>query len=293
MPSLASHHSITSSDQLVKLLLLGDAKSGKTTSLASLVGAGYKLRILDFDNLLDVFAKRVAALYPDKLENVEFRSLRDKLKGGDKGMVIDGLPKAWIDSLKMLNHWKYTDPETGELIDLGKPAEWGSECVLVIDSLTRWSDAAYDAHDALTTNNNDRRAIFYNAQQDIEKQLAGLTSPNFRTNVIVICHGVLQDRTDGTKKIFPKSAGSALSPIIPTYFPNYIQLTRKGDKRSFRCTSNNMIDLSSTSAVPDDLPSDTGLAQFFEALRQPPSKSDVPAASAPARPKPVAIPVRR
>ena len=50
MPSLDQHQS----NDFVKLLLIGDSKAGKTGSLISLVKAGYKLRILDLDNLLDV-----------------------------------------------------------------------------------------------------------------------------------------------------------------------------------------------------------------------------------------------
>ena len=284
MPSLSQHHS----NNLVKLLLLGDSKAGKTSSLASLVGAGYKLFVLDFDNLLDVLAARILESYPDKLGNVEYRSMRDKLKGTDKGVVIDGSPVAWTNSLKMLNNWKYTDEETGEVIDYGKPAEWGSECILVVDSLSRWSDAAMDFHEVMNRN-PDRRAIFYSAQKDVEAQIAGLTSPHFQTNVIVICHGVLQERPDGTKKLFPKGIGSALSPIIPTYFPNYLQLTRKGDKRTFKTSSNNMIDLATAKPVPDDLDASTGLAEFFAILRGAGAKSQV---EQPA-PKPKALTLRR
>ena len=43
MPKLSDHQS----NDFTKLLLIGDAKSGKTGSLVSLVKAGYKLRILD------------------------------------------------------------------------------------------------------------------------------------------------------------------------------------------------------------------------------------------------------
>lgn len=287
MPSLADHHSNT----FVKLLLLGDAKSGKTTSLASLVAAGYKLRILDFDNLLDHLVGRIKELYPDKIGNVEYRAMRDKYKGTDGGMVIDGPPRAWTSSLKMLNDWKYTDAATGEVIDYGKPGQWGPDCILVVDSLTRWSDAALDFHQVMKSGgNNDGRAIHYSAQGDVESQIAGLTSAGFETNVIVICHGVLQDRPDGTRKLFPKSVGSALSPIIPTYFPHYIQLTRKDDKRVFKTSSNKMIDLAAPLAVPEELDAETGLAKFFAVLRDPPAKLGEP--TIPPRPKAVTL-VRR
>ena len=51
MPNLSKHQS----SEFTKLLLMGDSKSGKTGALASLVLAGYKLRILDFDNGLEIY----------------------------------------------------------------------------------------------------------------------------------------------------------------------------------------------------------------------------------------------
>lgn len=276
MPSLAQHHS----SNLVKLLLLGDAKCGKTTSLASLVTAGYKLRILDFDNLLDTLAMRVRNECPENLDNVEYRSLRDAYKGTVAGTTIDGKPKAWIDSLKLLNRWQYDDT------DLGVPSTWGPDCILVIDSLSRWCDSAFDFHEAMTprgrSGDQDGRAVFGNSQDDVERQLANLTSPSFTTNVIVICHGVYMLQPDGTTKIFPQGVGQKLSPKIPQYFPNYIQLTRKGDKRTFRTTSNNFIDLASSRPVPDVLSAETGLAEFFAALRSTqPTTNGVPTAPKP------------
>jgi hypothetical protein len=285
MPSLADHHSTS----LVKLLLLGDAKSGKTTALASLVAAGYKLRILDMDNLLDTLAKRVARDCPENLANVEYVSFRDKYAPSPNGgMAVVGKPTAWMDSLRLLNAWKNTDRVTGEVTDLGQPATWGEDTILVIDSLTRWSDAAVEYHEAL--GGKDGRMNYYNAQCDIEKQLAGLTSAGFATNVIIICHGVLQDRPDGTKKMFPKSAGSALNPLIPSYFPNFIQLTKNGEKRVLRLTSSPMIDLATTdvAALPKELDVDTGLAEFFAVLRGAAAKSTDATASA-QRPKAVTL----
>lgn len=289
MPSLADHHSNT----YVKLLLLGDAKSGKTTSLASLVKAGYKLRILDMDNLLDGLKSQILATCPDKIATVEYRALRDKYKPGPAGMMIDGRPKAWIDSIKMLNKWEYTDTDTGEITDLGSPSTWGPDCILVIDSLSRWCDAAYDFHEVMIPKGKsgeaDGRAIYGNAQDDVEKQLAALTSPSYTCNVIVIAHGVYQALPDGTTKIFPQGVGQKLSPKIPQYFPNYIRYTKKAENRTIQLASDTMIDLANTKpgVLPKELSTDTGLAEFFAVLREPPAKSE----GTPARPK--ALTLRR
>ena len=269
MTSLANHQS----NDFVKLLLLGDAKSGKTGSLVSLVEAGYTLRILDLDNLLDFLKGQILKRCPDRLDSVEFRTLRDEYKGTDAGMIISGKPRAWIDSLKLLNRWQYKEPD-GTEVDYGVPATWGPDVILVIDSLTRWSDACYAFHEVMTpsgTKGQDGRAVYGNAQRDLEKQLAALTSKTFATNVIVICHGLYLDLDDGKTKIFPQSLGNKLAPKIPTYFPNYIRYTKEVENRVIQLTSDRMIDLSTTrpDLLDKTLPVDTGLAKIFVALRQP------------------------
>ena len=278
MTVLSAHQSNTST----KLLLIGDAKSGKTGSLVSLVAAGYRLRILDFDNLLDILKYKILDECPKFIDNVEFRTVRDKYKAGAAGSVLDGKPTAWVTAIKMLDDWKYTD-ETGEEINLGKPALWGPDTILVIDSLSRLCDAAYDFHEAIIPRGKsgdfDGRAVYGNAQDDVEKVLAMLTSKSFATNLIVIAHGIYQDLPDGTTKIFPQGVGQKLSPKIPQYFANYIRYKNVGGKRVMQLTSDPMIDLANTR--PDafkekTLPIETGLAEFFTALRGSPVKEEAP-----------------
>jgi hypothetical protein len=95
MPNLKDHQS----SQFTKLLLIGDSGSGKTGALTSLVGAGYKLRIWDFDNGLDPLVQHVRRTAVDKLGNIEYHTLRDRKKSSPIGPVIDGPPKAFITSL--------------------------------------------------------------------------------------------------------------------------------------------------------------------------------------------------
>lgn len=274
MATLSNHQSNSST----KVLLLGDAKSGKTGSLVSLVAAGYKLRILDFDNLLDILKYKILDECPDKIDNVEFRTLRDKYKAGAQGSVLDGKPQAWVNAIRMLDNWKYTD-EDGSEVDLGKPALWGADTILVVDSLSRLCDAAYDFHESIIprgkSGDYDGRAVYGNAQDDVEKVLAMLTSRGFATNLIVIAHGIYQDLPDGTTKIFPQGVGQKLSPKIPQYFPNYIRYKNVAGKRVMQLVSDPMIDLANTR--PDafkekTLPIETGLAEFFAALRGQPAE---------------------
>src|SRR5260221_1792226 len=279
MPSLAEHQS----NQFTKVLFLGDSKSGKTTALWSLVRAGYKLRILDFDNLLDSLKERLLAECPKQIAGVEFRTLRDEYKVGPNGLIIDGVPKAAMTAMKMLHNWKYDD------VDLGDPAEWGQDCILVIDSLSRLCDAVYDHHVFLAGPKADGRAIYKNAQDAVGMILADLTSKTFQTNLIVICHGTYVELPDKTSKIFPLGVGQKLWPKIPQYFPVYIRLKNVAGKRTLQLESDVMIDLAMPAKVAaKTLPADDGLATIFETLRGKPVVAPAPAAPQ-GRPKAVVL----
>jgi AAA domain len=268
MPSLAKHQSV----EFTKLLLEGDSGTGKTGSLISLIQAGYKLRILDMDNGLDILKQLVGMHCPDKVDNVEYRTLRDKRRATPIGSVIDGMPRAFIDAITMLDRWKYKDGD--ENIDLGVPAMWGKDCILVIDSLTFLSDAAFDFREPLVPRSKDGkydiRMVYKDAQDAIENVLALLTSEAFKTNVIVISHIRYMDRPDGTTKAYPTSVGSALSPTIPRYF-NSVALcqTQTGGRRTLQTAATALIDLKNPAAFKmlPTLPIETGLADFFKTLR--------------------------
>lgn len=271
MPSLRNHQSNT----FTKMLLEGDSGSGKTGALASLAGAGYKLRILDFDNGLDSLKSYIVKDFGEAaLDNVEFRSLRDERKAGATGPIINGKPKAYIAALKMLDGWKYDDT------DLGDPAEWGPDCILVIDSLTFLSDAAFDHYEPLAPKGDsgkyDVRAVYKAAQDGIESVLALLTAESFRTNVIVTSHIRYMERPDGTTKGYPTSVGSALSPVIPRYFNTVACcLTGPGGNRSIQTQATAMLDLKNTKpfAAQKSFEIKNGLAEFFKVLRESPSEA--------------------
>ena len=283
MPTLEKHQS----NEYTKLLCLGDSGSGKTGGLAPLVNAGYHLRILDMDNGLESLKQQVLRLCPEKIANVEYRTLRDKRKASPSGPIIDGTPKAFVEAIRMLDRWRYVD-EGGNEIDLGVPAEWGPDVILIIDSLTFLSDAAYDWREPLTPKGKegkyDQRAVYKDAQDAIESVLALVTSEAFRTNVIVTSHVKYVDNPDGTKKGYPTAVGSALSPQIPRYF-NTVALfqTKAGGKRTLHTAATAMIDLKNPKpfAIEKEYPIETGMADVFAALRSPPTQEEKPTPTAP------------
>lgn len=268
MPTLTQH----TSSEFVKLIAIGDSKTRKTTSLGALVKLGYKLRILDFDNLLHPLKSRIEAECPELLANVEYRTLRDKRSASATGPIIT--PKAYVEAIKLLDRWKYDD------VDLGKPAEWGPDCVLVIDSLSRWCDAAFDWREPLTpvgkkSGESDSRATFYDAQKAVEHNLSLLSADSFQTNVIIICHILYQEEADGKIKGYPQGVGQKLSPKIPQYFPNVVLYVHKGAKYVIQTKSTPMIDLAFSKPfdVEDEYPNETGLGDIFNVLKEPPAQA--------------------
>jgi len=276
VPSLANHQS----NQFVKLLLSGDSGSGKSGALASLVGAGYKLRILDLDNGLDALKSYVEKDYPDKLNEVEFRTLRDNYKTTGAGVLVDK-PTAWVNTMKMLDRWQYKVadvPNTAgmfeEVVDLGAPSAFGPDVIVVLDSLTFASDAAFDWAKGMNPGAKDPRQWFYTAQQQIESMLALLSSSSFKTNVIVCSHIRYSTNDDGTNKGYPNAVGSALGPTIPRYFNHWAQCNNKAGKRTIQTAATSTMDLKNTKPFEMKATYDlgTGLAEFFAVLRDPPAR---------------------
>lgn len=274
MTNITNHQS----NAYTKLISVGDPMTGKTGSLVSLVKAGYKLRILDLDNKLGVLKSYILKECPDKADNVEFRSLRDKYKATSEGFVVAGMPTAFIAALKMLDHWRYKEAD-GLEVDLGAPGTWGPDYILVVDSLSRLCDYCYDWRLPLTpkgkmTGEYDNRAVYGDAQDAIESLLAGITSSSYETNVIFTAHIMYMTLTDGVLKGFPQGIGQKLSPKIPQYFPNMIRYYNKGGKRIITTESTNLIDLASErpDALQTSYPIETGLADIFAVLREPPNQ---------------------
>lgn len=273
MPTLSAHQS----NDFVKLLLTGDSGSGKSGALASLVAAGYKLRIIDMDNGLDSLKSYVMKDCPQLADNVEFVTLRDDYETTKTGIKVKK-PNAFVAAMKLLDNWTYNN---GEFLDfsLGKPADFGPDCIVVLDSLSFFSDAAFNWAESMNPTAKDPRQWFYSAQQAVESALALLTSGSFRTNVIVSAHVRYSTSDDGRNKGYPNAIGSALGPTIPRYFNHWAQCENKAGKRAIQTAATAMFDLKNTKPfeMEKTYPLESGLADFFAVLRQPPAK---PAAKA-------------
>jgi hypothetical protein len=259
MPKLSAHQS----SDFVKVLYLGDSGTGKTGSLVSLVKAGYQLRVLDFDNGLDILAAYIKNECPDKLDAVDFETRRDKYKGGPVGPTLDGPARAFAEAMRLLNKWP----------DGTIPAEWGPNTVFVMDSLTGLGKAAFEWAKGMNPMAKEPRQWYHAAQQAVDQLLALLTSEPFRANVIVIAHVQIVTASDGSVRGYANTIGKALGPFVPTYFNNMILAHTVGvgkqAKRSITTVPTSLLDLKSSAPfkVEAELPLGTGLATLFEQLK--------------------------
>jgi hypothetical protein len=271
MASLQDHSSLT----LVKGLYLGNPGSGKTGSLDSLVGAGYSLYIYDFDNLLGSLVQMVKRNNPDKLSSIKFQTFTDEIKAPEILATMHGnqmklqpfakgTPTAYARAMKQLSGWKTT--EDG---DLGDPARFGPKSIVVIDSLTNAANAAFRYCEAFNPGAKEGQTHYFNAQKLILNLISLLFSAQFETNVLVLAH-IVQERNDQGSVIkgWPRSVGSALNDQLGAYFNCILMADNIGSRRVIRTTSTGLVDLKNpvSFSVPDQLPLESGLATFFQAV---------------------------
>ena len=272
-----------------RIMIVGYPGSGKTGACSALANAGYKLRVLDFDNNLEPL---LAFTDRDKLANIDIITFEDKLRSGNKYVEVAGLPKAFSDAMKALDRWKYTDPETGEEFDLGQSKEWGPDTVVVLDSLTAMGIASKRRAMAMMNKTplNTTQACWGLAMADQEAFIERLTQASNRHHVIVTAHLKMVGPKDVTSnddqitkdlkgkiadvvptRLFPSALGVALPPFIGGHFPTLVlaetEFKHNKVRRVLRTQPRPELDLKVPALdIPDTLPLEDGLLTIFEAL---------------------------
>jgi hypothetical protein len=247
---------------LVKLVYIGESGTGKTGSLVSLVAAGYKLKVLDIDNNIDVLSQWVMHDCEDKIDNVDVESLRDDVVAGPNGPIVR--PKAYVNAIKLLNKWS----------DGSVPGQGGPNEVFVLDTLWSFSKAAFEWAKQQAPSAKDPRQWYFAAQQSVESVLGMLTSPNFATNLIIMSHISYKDLSEDTVKGYPTAIGQAMGPTIPKYFNTMIQAELAGSGKNARRTIRTLptpnIDLKNPSPFKMEERYDLGdgLAKIFQAIKE-------------------------
>lgn len=278
MPTLDQHPS----SSVVRLLNIGESGTGKTGALASLAKAGYRLWILDYDNGLDVLVNLLRN-DPASLKRITYKFLRDPI------VMTNGVPKlrppmsAWKDAGKTLNEWG--------------AESWGPEDVLVIDTLTTASQAAFNEALALAGRLNQRpQQNDYGWMADsVLLFIGGVTdADNCNYNVIVNTH-VRYLSGDEEAQTFmqglPNAKGQQIPKDIGKFFNSIVHTKIKGSgpaaKRVISTKPAGVVQVktSAPTTAKDEYPIESGLADLFKDILghgpEAPPRTSSPAATAP------------
>lgn len=245
--------------QYLKMGYIGDSGTGKTGSLASLVGDGFQFKIIDYDNGLDFMINEVRRLgHADKLGAIEYETYRDKIGVNPlTGAGVVGKPTAFTESLKKMTEWSaIEDPNT----------------IFVLDSATGMGRAAFEWVKFMNPQSKDPRQWYHAAQQAVENVIAMVTSVDFKMNVILISHVNYKEVLEGVHKGYFNAIGSALGPTVPKYLNTMVLAETTGSgknaKRKIKTLPTGVIDLKiATPTIDAELPLETGMSTIFKTLR--------------------------
>jgi hypothetical protein len=266
------------SDDASKILLIGNNGSGKTGSLVSLLKAGYKIRVLDFDNGSEILRNLARAQCPDKLHNLDIEVCSDDYKMVKIGLTEQMRPvtplRSFSHGMACLTEWP----------GLGKPSEWGPDTILVVDSMT-FAGRGIMNHVAnvkgkLTSIDpkdwHPSQPDWGDAMGLQENMCAMLFSKSMKCHCITTAHiTYLSPDGEAAQFGFPSALGSKLPPKIGGYFNSILYAGQKGigstKTRAIFTKSTNQVNCktSAPGLVKDDYPLETGLADYFKAIHGP------------------------
>ncbi len=261
----------------IKMLLIGEPGTGKTGAIASLLQAGYRCRVLDTDNGSDILVNMLSdpkgPYGPDAASRLTIETVKDKMKLMPNGTVVPIKPSVWERSIKLLQDW----PE------LGHVEGWTGQDVLVIDSLTRLSKAAFNWVLALNARLGKRpeQSDYGSAQGMIDGVMEMLVDDSIGCNVIVISHIRFIEEDAGPSRGYPNTIGKALPRTIGSHFNSILMVqksgTGQGVRRKIWTHPVGMVELKNSNPykVAREYPLETGLADFFRDVQQAPARAPV------------------
>lgn len=266
------------SPQPVKLIVAADSGMGKTGGLASLASQlKLNLRILDLDNNVQVL--RNALTHPQspyvksdpqvaqRLQSVISLSEPRGVRGGKLGILK---AEVWLRASDQIAEWKDGDRNFGAI------TTWTPQDVLVVDTFTRLSSAAMNFHLGLNGRLNQKPTLYdYGDAQNLLGYFLEIISDDaVKCNVVLNCHiDRGKDGDSGLPMEACMSVGEKLGPKIPTFFGTLLKIekVRKNNEilRVYKTQPTGLLPVKTSSpfGVQAEYPLETGLADYFKAVR--------------------------
>lgn len=222
-------------------LVMGGGGSGKTTSLATLLQAGLKLRLLAMEPAapnrvlerckeLNIDASNFhwkhvspavgsweALMESAKLiKNLTLKELADTRGKPDSG--------PWLEFLTNIANFK--SDRTGE--ELGDATEWGSDCAFAIDGLTGMSDMARILQVGFKPNPSPGE---WGSMQGTILNVVKKLCADSKCFFVLISHVEREtNEITGTLNLTASTLGAKLAPKIPPQFSTVVYAKRVGDQ---------------------------------------------------------------
>ena len=227
------------------VLLIGGSGTGKTESLATLLDAGQKVRIISVDVNCPPVLRKVLQKRKTPLEKGQlglYMPPKEKISAADMiGKLESNASKDFEVLLKQkelnrskydsfVNVWKgrtdFKDFFTGE--SLGRSDDWGADTTLCIDSLTAVCEGI-KTHTVGTKVGISQPE--WGAMQTTLINWLNFILNNLECNIVLLAHpdkGV--DPNVGGQKIYPSNLGQALNSLIPAKFGESVKCYRTQGK---------------------------------------------------------------
>jgi len=282
MPSMNNHK------KSLRVLIVGDPGSGKSSAVGKLAEHDQELFICDFDDNLNPLPQ---FLKPEALERIHYETLLDKFNFDPTSgkPITKGIPQAWSRYIKLAEKW--VDSDTGE--DYGDPDSWADNRWFVEDSLTTKGNAAMNYTMFKRKKLGKRRgfAEWGDAIERVEGSLMKFQAAN--VNYICtahLCRLNMEDVTasaeeDGTtidsptmaKRLppnammrYPVALGQKLPPRIGGYFNLVLQAVRVGHgvgaRRVLRTVPEEDVDIK-VPLPPKTVPIEVPIDQLWSILK--------------------------
>lgn len=234
-----------------KILIYGEAGTGKTFSIKTLLAAGQNVRFLAAENnaisgieiavkeyLKEVAAKKAPALadgqfammVPDRpkkkltdLVAQQTKFVQIPLEGQFK--TADVNRKNYTRYLEILKATTaFVDSKTG--VNYGSIDSWGKDTTLVVDGLTIICEAikAATVGAKLAVSQPE-----WGVMQGTLMEFIRFLTEDLECNLVLLAHPTKEvDPVLGVQRIYPASLGQALNNLLPTAFTDVVWSYRKG-----------------------------------------------------------------